>query len=130
MWTWGPLHELAYQAYGDPKYAWLLARIEREYADSPGRSYPNLPMSLQSPAGEYVHTARLAMGRPRMQHRLAVLVSVSPHFLFIAKASCRPLQPAGWGWGLGGDWGWDPTLLSSELPSCLFPSAHPAGLPG
>ena len=53
VWTWGPLYELAYQAYGDPKYAWLLARIEREYADWPGRKYPQLPMSLQPPAGEW-----------------------------------------------------------------------------
>ena len=53
VWTWGPLYELAYQAYGDPKYAWLLDRIEREYADRPERKYPNLPMSLQHPAGEW-----------------------------------------------------------------------------
>jgi hypothetical protein len=53
VWIWGPLYELAYQAYGDPKYAWLLARIEREYAEWPGRKYPHLPMSLQSPSGEW-----------------------------------------------------------------------------
>ena len=53
VWIWGPLYELAYQAYGDPKYAWLLARIEREYAEVPGRQYPHLPMSLQSPSGEW-----------------------------------------------------------------------------
>ncbi|MED5416092.1 MAG: heparinase II/III family protein [Candidatus Latescibacterota bacterium] len=53
VWIWGPLYELAYQAYGDPKYAWLLARIEREYADWSGRDYPQLPMSLQPPAGEW-----------------------------------------------------------------------------
>jgi len=53
VWIWGPIYELALQAYGDPKYAWLLARIEREYADWPGRDYPQLPMSLQPPAGEW-----------------------------------------------------------------------------
>ena len=53
VWIWGPLYELAYQTYGDPKYAWLLARIEREYADRPERQYPHLPMSLQSAAGEW-----------------------------------------------------------------------------
>ena len=53
VWIWGPLYELAYQAYADQKYAWLLTRIEREYADWPGRKYPLLPMSLQSPSGEW-----------------------------------------------------------------------------
>ena len=66
VWTWGPLYELAYQAYGDPKYAWLLTRIEREYADWPGRKYPQLPMSLQPPAGEWdfvlLKDARLPSG--------------------------------------------------------------------
>ena len=45
---WGPIYELAYQAYGDPKYAWLLNRIEREHPD---REHTGLPMSLHASAG-------------------------------------------------------------------------------
>jgi hypothetical protein len=53
VWIWGPLYELAYEAYGDPKYAWLLSRVEQEYRGRPERKYPELPMSLQTNAGEY-----------------------------------------------------------------------------
>ena len=51
VWIWGPLYELAYQAYGDPKYAWLLALIERTYRDRPERKIAALPMSMQSRNG-------------------------------------------------------------------------------
>ncbi|MDA0746784.1 MAG: alginate lyase family protein, partial [bacterium] len=53
VWIWGPLYELAYQAYEDPKYAWLLNRIDQDYQNHPERKYPELPMSLQPPAGEF-----------------------------------------------------------------------------
>ncbi|MCE9591895.1 MAG: heparinase II/III family protein [Planctomycetes bacterium] len=50
---WGPVYELAYDATKDPKYAWLLNRIEREYPkDHPERKISGLPMGLQSHRGD------------------------------------------------------------------------------
>lgn len=46
VWIWGLLYNLAYDAYGDPNYAWLLNRIEKEYG--PDRERPGLPMPLQT----------------------------------------------------------------------------------
>lgn len=46
---WGPVYELAYEAYGDDKYAWLLDCIEREH---PEREQADLPMSLQTVHGD------------------------------------------------------------------------------
>jgi hypothetical protein len=48
VWIWETMYDLAYQEYGDPKYAWLLNKIERDY---PTRKRPELPMSLQGPRG-------------------------------------------------------------------------------
>ena len=53
VWIWGPLYELAYQAYGDPKYAWLISRIEASYAGRPERKFEGLPMSIQPPNCEF-----------------------------------------------------------------------------
>ncbi|MCX5661263.1 MAG: heparinase II/III family protein [Planctomycetota bacterium] len=48
---WGPVYQLAWQAYGDPKYAWLLHRTEREYG--PRRQTPAMPMVLQTHNREF-----------------------------------------------------------------------------
>jgi len=53
VWIWGPLYELAYQAYGDPKYAWLISRIEATCKTRSERKFEDLPMSLQQPSGEF-----------------------------------------------------------------------------
>ena len=54
VWIWGSIYELAYEAYGDPKYAWLLNRMEEQYpADHPDRKHPHQPMSMQVYQGEY-----------------------------------------------------------------------------
>ena len=50
-WTWGILYNLAYEAYGDPKYAWLLNRMEADYPDSQ-RAQPGLPMPLNTARGD------------------------------------------------------------------------------
>jgi hypothetical protein len=52
VWIWGPIYELAYQAYGDPKYSWLVLHIEETYQNRPEREIKSLPMSLQSKSGE------------------------------------------------------------------------------
>lgn len=49
VWIWGPLYNLAYEAYQDPKYAWLLNRMEREYTT---REHAALPMPLQTHHGD------------------------------------------------------------------------------
>jgi hypothetical protein len=55
VWIWGILYDLAYQAYGDPKYAWLIDVFEQDY---PERKVPGLPMQLQTWA-EYYDFIRL-----------------------------------------------------------------------
>lgn len=55
VWIWGILYNLAYQAYGDPKYAWLLDIVESE---TEKRKTPGLPMQLQTWA-EYYDFLRL-----------------------------------------------------------------------
>ncbi|MDP7253150.1 MAG: alginate lyase family protein [Planctomycetota bacterium] len=52
-WIWGPIYEIAWQAYGDQKYAWLLNKIEDDYRGSPERTSPQLPMSLETSQGEF-----------------------------------------------------------------------------
>jgi hypothetical protein len=51
VWTWGILYNLAYQAYGDPKYAWLLNRMEMEHPAGK-RAYTGLPMPLNTTTGD------------------------------------------------------------------------------
>lgn len=51
IWTWGILYNLAYEAYGDPKYAWLLNRMEAEYPAA-SRPVPGLPMPLNTATGD------------------------------------------------------------------------------
>jgi len=55
VWIWGILYNKAYDAYGDPKYAWLLNRIEEEH---PEREHAGLPMPLQTDKGD-VNFARI-----------------------------------------------------------------------
>ncbi|GAG13420.1 unnamed protein product, partial [marine sediment metagenome] len=43
---WGCIYELAYDAYEDPKYAWLLRQIEEAHP-AREREFPALPMSVQ-----------------------------------------------------------------------------------
>lgn len=52
-WIWGPIYEIAWQAYGDEKYAWLLNKIESDYRGSSERKFPQLPMSLEASKGEF-----------------------------------------------------------------------------
>ncbi len=49
VWIWGVIYNKAYEAYGDPKYAWLLNRMERDYKT---RDYPGVPMPLQTHRGD------------------------------------------------------------------------------
>lgn len=46
---WGILYEAAFDAYRDPKYAWLLEYMEQQ---NPTREYPGLPVSLQTKTGD------------------------------------------------------------------------------
>jgi hypothetical protein len=46
---WGILYDAAYDAYQDPKYAWLLRRFETETSV---REFPGLPTSLQTRSGD------------------------------------------------------------------------------
>ncbi len=55
--TWGVLYNKAWEAYADPKYAWLLHRMEAEHPDA-ARTWPGLPMPLQTHSGD-VDFARL-----------------------------------------------------------------------
>ena len=48
-WIWGVVYNKAYEAYGDPKYAWLLNRMEKDYAT---RTHPGVPMPLQTDRGD------------------------------------------------------------------------------
>jgi len=48
VWVWGPIYELAYEAYRDPRYAWVLNVVDREY---PEREHRGLPMSLHASRG-------------------------------------------------------------------------------
>jgi len=59
-WIWGIIYELAYQAYGDPKYAWLLNRTEREYEE---HEHPDLPMALHASRGvvDFVRLDRVSL---------------------------------------------------------------------
>lgn len=57
IWVWGILYNKAYEAYGDPKYAWLLNRMENDYPAA-ARKYPELPMPLNTETGD-VDFARL-----------------------------------------------------------------------
>jgi hypothetical protein len=52
-WIWGPIYEIAWQAYADEKYAWLLNKIESDYRGSSERKFPQLPMSLEASKGEF-----------------------------------------------------------------------------
>ena len=76
VWIWGIMYELAYQVYGDPKYAWLLQRIEREYRGWPERKYPALPMSLEASNGEFdfvrIRQAEVPEGRFSLAEDCAV----------------------------------------------------------
>jgi hypothetical protein len=45
IWIWGILYNLAYEQYGDDRYAWLLNVFESQYTDRPR---PGLPMPLQT----------------------------------------------------------------------------------
>lgn len=49
VWIWGIIYNKAYEAYGDPKYAWLLNRMESDYKT---RDYPGVPMPLQTDRGD------------------------------------------------------------------------------
>jgi len=49
--VWGPIYEAAYEAYGEPAYAWLLNLMEREYPPS-ARRHPALPMPLNTGTGD------------------------------------------------------------------------------
>lgn len=50
---WGTLYESAYHAYGDPKYAWLLNKIEQDYpVGHAERAIAGLPMGLQPNRGD------------------------------------------------------------------------------
>jgi len=48
-WIWGVVYNKAYEAYGDPKYAWLLNRMEKDYST---RTHPGVPMPLQTDRGD------------------------------------------------------------------------------
>jgi hypothetical protein len=48
-WVWGVVYNKAYEAYGDPKYAWLLNRMEKDYST---RTHPGVPMPLQPDRGD------------------------------------------------------------------------------
>lgn len=46
-WIWGIIYDRAWAVYRDPKYAWLLHRIERDYPPDK-RKHPGLPMPLNT----------------------------------------------------------------------------------
>lgn len=84
---WGPLYQFAWQAYKDPKYAWLLHRTEREYG--PRRQTPAIPMVLQThnrefdfvrlhddalPDGDFSHTHDAAVSLTGKHHRGSTLL--------------------------------------------------------
>ncbi len=48
---WGIIYDKAFEVYGDPKYAWLLNRIEADYPPAE-RERPGLPMSLNTRTGD------------------------------------------------------------------------------
>ena len=51
VWIWGIIYNKAWEAYRDPKYAWLLTLMEKEYSAS-ARQYPELPMPLNTHSGD------------------------------------------------------------------------------
>jgi len=51
IWIWGIIYNKAWEAYGDPAHAWLLATMEREYPAA-GRKFPDLPMPLNTDTGD------------------------------------------------------------------------------
>lgn len=53
--VWGIIYELAWEAYRDPKYAWVLNKIDRDYSQ---RDMPSLPKTLSASCG-VVDFARL-----------------------------------------------------------------------
>lgn len=50
-WIWGTLYNRAWEVFGDPKYAWLLHRMEHDYPPA-SRRYPDLPMPLNTGRGD------------------------------------------------------------------------------
>ena len=75
-WIWGPLYEFAYEVYGDPKYAWLLRRIEKEYTE---REHPGLPMSLHASRGveDFVRLTRVSFPKARFSHAEDARIAVT-----------------------------------------------------
>lgn len=51
IWIWGILYNQAYEAYADPKYAWLLHTMENDYPAAT-RKHPGLPMPLNTESGD------------------------------------------------------------------------------
>ncbi len=49
--VWGILYNKAWEAWSDPKYSWLLHRMEKEYPPE-RREFPHLPMPLQTSLGD------------------------------------------------------------------------------
>lgn len=75
---WGPIYEIAYDATRDPKYAWLLHRMERDYpSDHPQRKHPGLPMSLQTDRGDVDFVRLRSFPYPQGDFSLAPDVDLS-----------------------------------------------------
>lgn len=72
--VWGIFYNLVYEAYEDPRHAWLLNRLEEEYQSRP---FPELPATLQTKTGDIDFVRLLRNEWPKGQSPLAVDSSFS-----------------------------------------------------
>ena len=74
--VWGILYNKAWEVWADPKYAWLLNRMEKEIPPA-RREFPDLPMPLQSAMGDAdfarLHNADIPPGSFRLPRRAMTL---------------------------------------------------------
>lgn len=66
--TWGILYNLAYDAYEDPRHAWVLDRLEQEW---PERPIPALPATLQTATADLDFVRLLRNEWPKGRFSLA-----------------------------------------------------------
>lgn len=90
-WIWGVVYNKAYEAYGDPKYAWLLNRMEKEYST---RAYPGVPMPLQTDRGDIDFVRVKHEGYPRGRWSLATDATVGLVGRHEQGSTCLPVYGA------------------------------------
>ncbi len=131
-WAWGIIYNLAYQAYDDAKYAWLLNRIEREHTE---REQPGLPMWLQTRNGDLDFARLTHRGYPdgrfsfgdnsefslEGSHQRGC--SIFPvHGSAVLRSSSSEHAPAAY-------LSWGPHSAGCQSPAALHLDIHAGGLP-